>query len=48
MIFYNIVKKDNIYINDFSSELYLQFFVDNETYDEMQIKKTSKKLVEYF
>ena len=43
----NIVKKDNIYINDFSSELYLQFFVDNETYNKMEIKKTSKKQVKY-
>ena len=43
----NIVKKDNIYISKISSNQYLQFFLDNKTYDIMKIKKTSKKLVEY-
>ena len=43
----NIIKKDNIYISNFSSDQYLQFLLDNETYDIMKIKKTSKKQVEY-
>jgi len=43
----NIVKKDNIYINNISSVENLQFLLDNETFDKMKIKKTSKKQVEY-
>ena len=43
----NIIKKDNIYISNISSDQYLQFLLDTETYEKMKIKKTSKKQVEY-
>jgi len=43
----NIIKTDNFDINNILSVEYLQFLLDKETYNIMEITKTSKKKVGY-